>query len=265
MDTNLRHDGALPVSDAPLKHSVDSKTTGTLKRALDLAATAALIVAASAITWNILDTHRFPPSTASAATLGSSRAADKPLPTSPISIANAAVKGRAGAPLVLIEYSDFQCPYCGRFAREVLPNIEKQFVDTGKIMFALMPFPLPMHSNAEKAAEAAACAGLQGHFWSMHDELFQHQEELDLQHLHSFAGDEGLNLRQFDTCIAGQSASTIKASVESGAGLGISGTPTFFIGVPQGESNVKVVKRLVGAVPFQQVTKVINDLLAARR
>jgi len=138
-------------------------------------------------------------------------------------------------------------------------------VETGKLVFALMPFPLPMHANAEKAAEAAACAGLQGRFWSMHDQLFQHQQELDLQHLHSFAGDDGLDLRQFDKCIAGQSVSTIRASVESGAGLGVTGTPTFFLGVVQGQSNVKVVRRLVGAVPFQQVTKVINDLLAARR
>jgi protein-disulfide isomerase len=236
-----------------------------MKRALDLTATTALIVAASAITWNIFDTHRLPPSTASAAALSSNRGADRPLPTSPISIANAAVKGRPTAPLVLIEYSDFQCPYCGRFALEVLPTIEKQFVDTGKLVFALMPFPLPMHPNAEKAAEAAACAGLQGHFWSMHDQLFHHQQELDLEHLRSFAGDEGLDLRQFDTCIAGQSASTIRASVESGAGLGITGTPTFFVGVLQGQSNVKVVRRLVGAIPFQQVTKVIDDLLAARK
>jgi protein-disulfide isomerase len=105
----------------------------------------------------------------------SSRGSSRPeleVPAEPVSIAGAANKGSVDARIVMIAFTDFQCPFCGRFAREVLPQLEHDYIATGRVQFVYRHLPLPIHQYALKAAQAAECARRQDQFWPMHDWLF---------------------------------------------------------------------------------------------
>lgn len=134
------------------------------RRAADLLATVLTIAVSVALGWQILtDRGRS----------GKRSNAAPPLPASPISLTDANVRGSASATVALLEFSDFQCPYCGRLARETIPAIEEKYVTPGKVMLAFKHFPLSeIHSAARLAAEAAECAGSQGKFWEFHNGLF---------------------------------------------------------------------------------------------
>jgi protein-disulfide isomerase len=121
------------------------------------------------------------PSVASAGPSGPARsgAAAPPLPTAPVSVVDAVSKGNALAPIAMIVYSDFQCPFCKRFARETLPTLVARYVDTGKLRIFFRNFPLPIHAQAERAAEASECAARFGQFWEMHDKIFDVTGPLD--------------------------------------------------------------------------------------
>ena len=104
------------------------------------------------------------------------------------SVADAPSLGRADAPVTLVEFSDFQCPFCGRFFATTLPALKKDYIDTGKLRYVFRDFPLDqLHPNARKAAEAAHCAGEQGKYWEMHDVLFQNQRALAPSQLTEYA------------------------------------------------------------------------------
>src|SRR5712691_1751168 len=114
------------------------------------------------------------------------------LPRDPISIANEPVMGDRAAKVAVIEYSDFQCPFCARYAKETFPQITSDYVDTGKVKYAFHDLPLDFHKYAFKAAEAAHCAGDQGKFWEMHGLLFQNQAALAPEQLGTYAKNLGL-------------------------------------------------------------------------
>ena len=86
-------------------------------------------------------------------------------------------KGDEDAPVTIVEWSDFECPFCTRFYTETLGKLEEKYINTGKVKFVYRDFPLGFHANAQKAAEAAECAGEQGKYWEMHDKLFEKQAE----------------------------------------------------------------------------------------
>ncbi len=158
--------------------------------------------------------------------------------------------GPADAPVTVVEFSDFQCPYCARSAETV-----KQLVDKyrGKIRLVFQDLPLPNHKEAPKAAEAAACANDQGKFWEMHDLLFKNQDKLAIADLKRHAVAIGLDAPAFDACLDGGKHTAAwqqgKALAES---YGITGTPAFFVnGIP-----------VFGAAPMQQFTEIIDDELA---
>src|SRR6185436_20936742 len=97
-------------------------------------------------------------------------AAQADVPNFDLTLAGAATKGRASAPLVMLEFSDFECPFCGRYSRETYPQVQREYVDTGKVRYVFRHTPIErIHPQAMKAAEAAECAGTQGKFWEMHD------------------------------------------------------------------------------------------------
>jgi protein-disulfide isomerase len=168
------------------------------------------------------------------------------------------VQGSADAPVTLIEYSDFQCPYCARYYNETYAQIKEQYVDTGQVRYIFRHFPLAIHSEARAAAQAAECAGEQDKFWEMHDALFENQD--------SWAGSadptaafvdlaEGLDLdgAEFETCLSsGKYAAKIQEDVAAGAEDGVDGTPAFFI---NGVS-------LSGAQPFAAFQQQIDYFLA---
>lgn len=137
------------------------------------------------------------------------------------------VRGPAHAPVTLVEYGDFECPYCG-VAYPVIKALERQYPDALRVVFR--SFPLAMHPHAQAAAEAAEFAADFGTFWALHDLLFEHQRALDERHLLGYARDLGLDVSALATALReGTYAAIVAEQKESGEASGIPGTPAFFL------------------------------------
>lgn len=147
-------------------------------------------------------------------------------PSTVVDLGNADVHGSKDAPVMLVEFADYECPYC----QKVAPAIKKLQDELGsKLAVAYKDFPLPMHSHAEKAAEAARCAGKQGQFWAFHDELFS-SKELDVDQLKAQAHALKLDSAAFNKCLdTGETAAAVQQDREQGLRLGLTGTPSFFV------------------------------------
>ncbi len=147
-----------------------------------------------------------------------------------IDLEDDAVKGDANAPVTIVEFSDYECPFCGRHFRDTLPSIISNYVDTGKVKIVFKDFPLNFHPNAQKAGEAAECAGEQGKYWEMHDKLFENQQALGVDDLKQYAKDIGLNSGNFDSCLdSGDQADEVRDDLSAGQSVGVSGTPANFV------------------------------------
>ncbi|MEM7481344.1 MAG: thioredoxin domain-containing protein [Acidobacteriota bacterium] len=158
-------------------------------------------------------------------------------------------KGPDDAPVTIIEFSDFECPFCSR-VNPTLAQVREEYGDKVRIVFR--QFPLSIHANAQKAAEASLCAHDQDKFWEMHDLMFEKQRELGVDQLKAQASQLGLDTEAFNECLdSDKYAQAVKDDMKAGAQAGVSGTPAMFI---NGRS-------LSGAVPFEQVAKVIDDEL----
>lgn len=172
------------------------------------------------------------------------------------------VLGKNDAPLTMVEFTDYQCPFCGRFEATTFPEIKKNYIDTGKMRLIVRDLPLEgLHPYAMKAAQAAHCASDQGRFWEMKDILFKNQNKLDADSLAGYATkDLGLDASTFKKCMAdGKHLKEIGAEARYAQSLGITGTPTFIVGKTEGDSVEGRV--IVGAVPFENFAAVINEAL----
>lgn len=146
-------------------------------------------------------------------------------PEATVNIAGSPILGPKNAPVILVEFADYQCPYCQKVHAD-LEKLQKEFGD--KLAIAFKDFPLPMHPFAEKAAEAARCAGVQGKFWEFHDKLFE-DKKLEPADLKQQAAALQLNTTQFDACLdSGAEAADVQRDRGEGNRLGLSGTPSFF-------------------------------------
>ena len=160
-----------------------------------------------------------------------------------------AVLGNPNAPVTIIEFSDFQCPFCERFVTQTLPELKKAYIDTGKAKLIYRDFPLSFHQYAENAARAAEAAGEQGKYYEMHDKIFQNQSALDDASLKKYAQDLGLDMEKFNADFtSAKIAAEVKKDFSDGQGYGVTGTPTFFINGTE----------LVGAQPFSAFQKIID-------
>ena len=172
--------------------------------------------------------------------------------------------GDPDAPITIVEFSDFQCPFCSKFHEQTLPSIMENYVDTGKVNFVYRDLPLGFHPNANPASIAAECANEQGKFWEYHDVLFQNQAQwqgLGTDDFSStakqFASDMGLESASFETCLSSsETATKVSQDSRDAASYGATGTPTFFIGNEK-DGFVK----LVGAQPFAAFEAEINSQL----
>jgi protein-disulfide isomerase len=163
-----------------------------------------------------------------------------------LSIGDSPAKGPSSAPVTLIAFSDFQCPFCSR-AVPVLKQIETEY--KGKVRMAFKNLPLPFHNNAQGAAEAGLAANEQGKFWEMHDKMFANQQQLDRPSLEKYAQELGLNMAKFKAALdSGKFKKKVEDDAKLGNSVGASGTPTFFI-------NGKI---LVGAQPFDKFKEAID-------
>lgn len=144
-------------------------------------------------------------------------------------------QGSDSAPIEVIEYSDFECPFCASFATVQMPVIREQLIATGRVRWRYRDFPLPSHQYSRYAALAAQCGGEQGRFWEMHDRLFGRHEWAQTGKnprslFRDFAKGIGLDLDKYDACMDGQRyAGRIQASLQDGEAAGVQGTPTFFV------------------------------------
>lgn len=221
--------------------------------------TLALVVVPCAVAWTAIARSSTP-----VTDKNPTRRPEPALPTKPISLAGAQLRGDKGAKVGLVVYSDFQCPFCGKFARETLPAIEKQYVDSGKVLLAFRQFPLPIHQFAQQAAEASACAGRQGKFWEFHDQLFANQDKLDPSSLRDRADKLGLQGRLFAGCLdAGETASLVQTDKTGGTPLGVTGTPTFLVGPMLPDGTLHVSQRFSGALPLSQFQSVLDRFTSA--
>ena len=163
--------------------------------------------------------------------------------------------GSDSAKVRLVEFSDFQCPYCAKFFTETFSQIKKDYIDTGKVKLVYRDYPLDFHPNAQKAAEASECAHAQGKFWEMHDKLFQNQASLSIDNYKTWAKDLGLDTAKFNDCLdKGTYADEVKKDLADGQAAGVSGTPGFFV-------NHQIIS---GAVPYAVFKTAIDAELGAK-
>ncbi|RME80196.1 MAG: hypothetical protein D6769_00240 [Methanobacteriota archaeon] len=176
--------------------------------------------------------------------------------------------------VTVIEFSDFQCPFCGSFYANTYGSLKKDYVDSGKATFYYMNFPLKsIHPYAEKAAEAASCAQEQGNdfFWAMHNLLFENQANLSVDNIKKLAsGIDGLDTTAFESCLdSGNKSSLVSSDLNTGLSFGVTGTPTFYIykeGLPSDkESAVEAAAQSVGATTFKDKSgKLVVVLVGAQ-
>lgn len=173
-------------------------------------------------------------------------------------------QGSATARVGIIEYADYQCPFCGEFFRDLYPRMEQEYIRPGKVKFFYRDMPLSFHPEAMAAARAARCAGDQGKFWQMHDSLFAKQNALGEKDLVQRAVALGLNKGKFEECLSDQRyKSEIAESAAEARMLGAVGTPTFFVGVLNPKGNVLAVRRVFSGVPeYANLKSVVDQLLA---
>ncbi len=178
--------------------------------------------------------------------------APSPAPVIEVSADDDPVKGSEDAPVTIIEFSDFECPFCARFYSQTLSQIEKNYIDTGKVKLVYRDFPLSFHQEAQPAAEASECADEQGKFWEMHDKIFENQQLISDSSYKQWATEMGLDTEQFNECLdSGKYASEVQKDFADGQAYGVSGTPAFFINGT----------KLIGAQPYSKFEEVIENAL----
>lgn len=192
-----------------------------------------------------------------------------PQPEGPVlSVGDDPFKGDKRARVTLIEFSDYQCPFCAVYARETLPRIEREYIATGKVKYVFRNFPIEsIHKQAFKAHEAANCAGEQGKYWEMHDRLFANQKTLGPGDLPQHARALGIDLPTFQQCLdSGKYAGKIRKDLADAQAAGVRGTPTFFLGLTEpNEPKVKILGVIVGAQPYATFKEAIDSLLATQK
>ena len=193
----------------------------------------------------------------------------QPTPPAPteatISLSGNPMLGNKEAPITIIEFSDYQCPYCSRFVQTTLPILKAEYIDTGQVRYVFWDFPLDrIHPHARKAAEGAHCAGEQGKYWEMHDVLFRNQKSLHVEQLKIYARSLGLEAATFETCLEqGTYAAGVQKDYEDGIAAGVQGTPGFFVGKTRTDDTIQAVA-FKGAQPITAFRQVINQLLEGK-
>src|SRR5450755_3058282 len=167
--------------------------------------------------------------------------------------------GSKTAPLTIVEYTDYQCPFCQRFHITAFAELKKAYIDTGKVRFYSKDMPLDFHPNAMRAAMAARCAGDQGKFWELRDTMGANPNSLDIEHIIGFAADLKLDTGALRTCVqSGKYKEPVQSDVLEGMKIGANGTPTFIVGKSVG--NGVDGELVVGAMPFQMFDAKLKEL-----
>jgi protein-disulfide isomerase len=166
--------------------------------------------------------------------------------------------GNKDAPLTMVEFTDFQCPFCKQFYSSTFPDLKKNYIDTGKMRFYSRDLPLDFHPDAMRAAQAGRCAAEQGQFWKMRDLMAANPDKLDLENLVADAGDLKLDVRAFRACVESQKTrNAVQTDVMEAMKTGAEGTPAFVVGksTPDGVDG----ELIVGAMPYDTFDQALRD------
>jgi protein-disulfide isomerase len=229
------------------------------RQVFDFLVTVVMGVAAVLIIWRTVATPRAQP-------LRAQRPPVQDLESQQLvtSIADIPVRGDPAAPVVLIEFSDFECPFCKKHSDDTFDRIDKELVATGKMRYAFRNLPLEMHKHAIPAAQAAECAGAQGKFWEMRRRLFARQSELAQAVWLGETANLDLDENSFQQCISAASVDRVQSDQAEAARLGAKATPTFFVGRVDGRGVVRVLNKIEGARPFEVYRKVVEDVSSSK-
>ena len=190
---------------------------------------------------------------------------EQPIPPVKISADNDPIIGDPNAPITIIEFSDFQCPFCARFHVQTLPSIYEEYIDQGKVKLVFRDFPIQsIHPNALPASIAAECANDQDKFKEMHDKLFENQNNWNKEETTSalsmfvqYAEEIEIEKNEFESCLtSGKHINDIRKDLDDGREYGVTGTPGFFVG----NDEIGYVE-LKGAQPFESFKKIIDAQL----
>ena len=194
------------------------------------------------------------------------RAQPQPFKPMELSVAGAPALGEQDAVVTMIEFTDYQCPFCARHNAQTKPQLVKDYVETGKLRYVLREFPIEsIHPHAMKAAEAALCAGDQGKYWTMNALFFQNQRQLQPEQLMAHAEGLELDMAVFKDCFeSAKYAERVRNDLRDGMTAGVRGTPSFFLGLtdPDDPSKIKAIKFLRGAQPYAAFKREIDSLIA---
>ncbi len=171
--------------------------------------------------------------------------------------------GAKDAPITIVEFTDYQCPYCLRFSKTTFPNLKRKYIDTGKVRWVALNLPLAFHKDATKAAQAAHCAGEQDKFWEMRDELFKNPKKLNVAYLPAHAATISLDIEAFNACL--QSTRHLDAIAREGKdanAVRLTGTPSFIIG--KTSDDVVSGPVLIGALPLVRFDATISKVMAQK-
>ena len=174
-----------------------------------------------------------------------------------------AMLGSKEAPLTIVEFTDYQCPFCQRFHTTSFGDLKKNYIDTGKVRFYSRDLPLDFHPNAMRAAEAARCANEQGQFWKLRDVMGANPSKLDMDSLLADAADLKMDVNAFRACVESEKyKNAVQTDVMEAMKIGASGTPTFVIGksTPDGVDGELVV----GAQPYRMFDQKLKELGSAK-
>ena len=180
--------------------------------------------------------------------------------TATVNFSGRPTQGQANAPVTIVEFSDYQCPFCQRFSTSVYLALKRDYIETGRVRYVFRDFPLKsIHPQAAKAHEAAHCAGEHGQYWEMHDLLFTKQKDLAVPSLKQYAQTIGIQPDVFADCLdSGRYASDIDKDIAAGTKAGVRGTPSFIIG-RSGSGGTITGKVVRGAQPLATFQQVIQE------
>jgi protein-disulfide isomerase len=167
--------------------------------------------------------------------------------------------GSKDAPLTIVEFTDYQCPFCERFHLTTFPELKKEYIDTGKVRFYSRDMPLDFHANAMRAAQAARCAAEQHQFWTLRNIMGTHPDKLDMASLVGYATDLKMDVPAFRTCVESEKyKNAVQSDVLEAMKIGATGTPSFIIGrsTPEGVDG----ELMIGAMPLGMFTDRLKTL-----
>jgi protein-disulfide isomerase len=169
---------------------------------------------------------------------------------------------RGAGQVAIVEYSDFECPFCGTYAQTIYPEVGHRYVDPGRVQYIFRNFPIDRsHPEALGAAEAGMCAFEQGKFWDLHDALFKHQSDLSRPNLTRYASDAGVKSDVFEACMLRGEADRVRHERAEGIRLGVKSTPTFLLGyLEPGGRSIDITKRINGMLTFDAFSEQIDHL-----